>query len=125
MTAVAAKKLGRKFIAFEIDKNYVRISRDKLSRTNIITKVGASFVSVYRNNIATIRDIDWEKIKKHFIIPKPISLIDHCKIELKEKNLLDTKLQKVKRITTKKKTKSKIIKISTIVNPVPATVGAV
>ncbi|MDR2426024.1 MAG: site-specific DNA-methyltransferase [Endomicrobium sp.] len=60
-TAVAAKKLGRKYIGIEQDKKY-----EKISQTNIAnaeqTKVNGCFVSVYLGKIRTIRDIDFKTI---------------------------------------------------------------
>ncbi len=125
VTAVAAKKLGRKFIAFEIDKNYVRIAREKLSRTNLETKIGTSFVSIYRNYIITIKYIDWEKLKKYFVIPQPTRLIDQSKIELKDKQLLHCGLRNSS-IKTKiiKLPKQKMIKIPINPNYFPLRVEA-
>jgi site-specific DNA-methyltransferase (adenine-specific) len=113
VTAVAAKKLGRKFIAFEIDENYIKISQERLLKTNLETKLASSYVSVYRNSITTIRDNDWEKIKKYFIIPKPIKLIDKHKLELKDKNIFKT-LQKVNGIKQVKKNKPIKLKVITL-----------
>ena len=120
VTAAAAKKLGRKFIAFEIDENYVKICREKLSRINLETKLGTSYVSVYRNNIITIRNNDWEKLKRYFVIPNPIKIIDKFKLELKDKNIFK-KLQKLislKQTKNNKIQKSKVIDIIRSANSV-------
>lgn len=67
-TAVAAKKLGRHFIGIEIDPHYVKISENKLKEVQE-TKIDDVYVSIFLNKIVTIRDKDWEKLKKYFMIP--------------------------------------------------------
>lgn len=80
-TAVAAKRLGRNFIGIEIDENYVRIANDNLADTKEKTKIGESWVSLYLDQVATLRDVDWPDIKKYFEIPVPINRIDTVSIE--------------------------------------------
>jgi site-specific DNA-methyltransferase (adenine-specific) len=61
-TAVAAKKLGRKYIGIDIDPEYVKIARQKLENT-VPTLVNGCYVSIYLNKIMTIRENDFEKIE--------------------------------------------------------------
>ncbi|WP_062327026.1 DNA-methyltransferase [Treponema endosymbiont of Eucomonympha sp.] len=84
-TGVAAKQLGRKYIGFELDEQYVNISQKKLENTVINPKVGDSFVSWYLSEIVTLREIDWNDIRQYFIIPDSIRKIDSEKIVLKAK----------------------------------------
>ncbi len=96
-TAISAKRLGRKYIGFEIDKEYVEISRQKLEKTEPNYRIGESWVSFYLNEIVTIRDIDWNKLKKYFIIPNPIRNIDFERVKLIDKNLIpkENKFEKI------------------------------
>lgn len=81
-TAVAAKRLGRNFIGFELDKNYVDISTQKSTYEEPISKIGNSWVSIYLDEIVTLRDSDWNDIKKHFFIPTKVEEIDNYQIRL-------------------------------------------
>lgn len=95
-TAIAAKRLGRKFIGFELDDFYVQITNDKLNKTHSSSRIGQSWVSIFLKEIITLRDIDWEELQNHFIIPKSMKEIDHTKIKLKNnkifKNILEPDL---------------------------------
>ena len=82
-TAIAAKSLGRNYIGFELDPEYVIISEKKLTETRLYPRIGEAWVSWYLDNIVTIREIDWEEIEKYFIIPRDIKLVDKEKIILK------------------------------------------
>lgn len=83
-TAIAAKKLGRNFIGFELDKKYFEIAYNKLQLTESSSLIGNNWASYYLNEIITLRDIDWNDIKKYYDIPQPIKLIDKYKITLKK-----------------------------------------
>jgi site-specific DNA-methyltransferase (adenine-specific) len=61
-TAIAAKRLGRKYIAIDIDSKYVKIAREKLENVQP-TKINNAYVSIYLGKIITIRDKDCENIK--------------------------------------------------------------
>ena len=61
-TAIAAKKLGRKYIGIDIDKEYVDVSNRKLDNTSH-TKIGDLYVSIFLDKIVTLRDKDYERIK--------------------------------------------------------------
>ena len=80
-TAVAAKRLGRNYIGIELDADYVQIANDNLADTNEITKIGNSWVSLYLDQVATLRDIDWSNIKQYFEIPHPHKKIDSISIQ--------------------------------------------
>lgn len=81
-TAIAAKRLGRHYIGFEIDEAYVRSSINKLNQEKSNSKLGDAWVSYYLGKVVTIRDIDWPLIAPYFIIPEPIELIDSIPIKL-------------------------------------------
>lgn len=89
-TAIAAKHLGRKYIGFEIDENYVKISKEKLEQVRLNSKIGESWVSFYLNDIVTLRNDDWEKLKQYFYIPYPLRTVDYKKAELKDKRMIPT-----------------------------------
>jgi len=73
-TAIAAKKLGRKFIGIDIDSKYVEITNKKLEEAEP-TVINGCYVSNFLGNIITVRDKDWDKIKNAFIIPQdPLEL---------------------------------------------------
>jgi len=87
-TAISAKRLGRKYVGFELDKEYVEISKKKLEAVEPNFKLGESWVSFYLNGIITIRNNDWDNLKKYFIIPEPMRIIDHYKTKLIDKKLI-------------------------------------
>ena len=73
-TAIAAKKLGRKFIGIDIDPKYVEITNKKLEEAEP-TIINGCYVSHFLDNVITVRDKDWDKIKDAFFIPKdPLEL---------------------------------------------------
>ncbi len=78
-TAIAAKRLGRKFIGIDIDEKYVNITRNKLSKETSNSKVGDVWVSFYLDEILTIRDKDWVKLAQYSLIPENIKDIDFIK----------------------------------------------
>ncbi len=101
-TAVAAKHLGRKFIGFEIDKQYVKIANNKLIRIQNNSRIGDSWVSFYLEEPRTIRNSDWELIKDYFSIPIDLRNIDKEKITLKKhRKLVKTEQIKVLEIFNK------------------------
>jgi len=87
-TAIAAKRLGRKFIGIDIDEKYVNIAQDKLSRELSNSKLGDVWVSFYLDEIVTIRDKDWGKLASYFSIPENIKDIDFKKIKLNKQGKL-------------------------------------
>jgi len=84
-TAVAAKRLGRQFVGFELDKKYVEISEHKLNHTLPNFRIGNNWVSFYLNDIVTIKDKDWPDLSQYFSIPNPLRNIDFEKVELIDK----------------------------------------
>ena len=89
-TAISAKRLGRKYIGFELDQFYVDISKEKLEYTKANHKLGESWVSFYLKNIITIKNKDWDSLMKYFNIPKPMKTIDYKKATLINKKLIPT-----------------------------------
>ena len=87
-TAIAAKRLGRNYICFEIDEQYAGISQQKLDQVIPNSKIGDTWVSFYLRDIATIRNNDWTKLEHYFSIPDPIRAIEYQKIEIKNKLLI-------------------------------------
>lgn len=84
-TALAAKRLGRQYIGFELDSEYVEITRNKLAQEKPNSKLGDCWVSFYLDKVVTLRDCDWEQLKDHFFIPSKPEEIDHTPIVLKSK----------------------------------------
>ena len=82
-TAISAKRLGRKYIGFELDDKYTEISKQKLKEVESNFKIGESWVGFYLHDIITIRNNDWEKLEQYFYIPNPIRSIDYQKAILK------------------------------------------
>lgn len=79
-TAIAAKRLGRKYIGIELDKEYSVISENKLSQEKADSKIGDVWVSFFLEEVVTIRDKDWTELSKFYRIPDPIQSIDYDKI---------------------------------------------
>ncbi len=93
-TAIAAKKLGRKFIGIDIDPKYVEITNKKLEEAEP-TLINGCYVSIFLNKVITIRDKDWDEVKKAFFIPQ-----DPLELEKREVYLLPKSEKRVKfRIT--------------------------
>ena len=83
-TVIAAKRLGRRFIGIDIDETYVNITKNKLSKELPNSKVDDVWVSFYLDEIVTIRNIDWVKLARYFLIPENIKEIDFTKIKFKK-----------------------------------------
>jgi len=97
-TAIAAKRLGRKFIGIDIDKKYVAITKDKLLKEESNSKIGNTWVSFYLDEISTIRNIDWETLSRCFSIPDNVKNIDFIKIHLNGRKKKDFSIQKQLRL---------------------------
>ncbi len=92
-TAIAAKRLGRNYIGFELDPEYVAITKNKLAQEEANSKIGNCWVSYYMNEIITLRNDDWGALKDHFYIPFKSEDIDKQKIILKDKLNVQTPLK--------------------------------
>ncbi len=84
-TAIAAKRLGRNYIGFELDNKYVSIANDKLKYEKSNSKLGNYWVSFFLKDIITLRDADWEGLSDYYLLPQNSREIDHTKIELIDK----------------------------------------
>ena len=84
-TAVAAARLGRRHLGFELSPEYADIARGKVARVSADSRLGDAWVSFHLNQPATIRDADWESIAPHFVVPEPRREIDRMKIRLRRK----------------------------------------
>ncbi|MCK4447812.1 MAG: site-specific DNA-methyltransferase [Candidatus Marinimicrobia bacterium] len=84
-TAIAAKRLGRKYIGLDIDENYVKIAEKHLLQEIIKSRIGNVWVSFFLNEVVTIRDKDWKELSKYYSLPRSNKEIDHTKIKLKDK----------------------------------------
>jgi len=119
-TAVSAKRLGRKYIGFELDSEYVEISKRKLEAVDPNFKLGESWVSFYLKDVITIRNNDWNKLKEYLIVPEPMRIIDYKKTVLKDKNIIPKEkeviyeVNNVCKIDEPKKNGEEIKKIGTI-----------
>ena len=82
-TALAAKNIGRAYIGIDIDANYVEITKEKLRQVNPTTLDGC-YASIFLKRIVTIRDKDWNKVKKYFEIPKHPLELEKKEIKLKQ-----------------------------------------
>jgi len=101
-TAISAKRLGRRYIGFELDRTYTLISEKKLEQIIPNYKIGKSWVSFYLNDIATLRNIDWKVLEPYFYIPSPIKAIDYQKIELINKSVFANEIELTEENTTYK-----------------------
>lgn len=81
-TAVAAKKLGRNYIGFDIDAKYKKISMDNLKKVEIDSKIGEFWVSFHLGEIRTLRNKDWPELERYFEIPDNMKDIDFTKIKI-------------------------------------------
>lgn len=84
-TAIAAKRLGRNYIGFELDNKYVSIANDKLKYEQSNSKLGDYWVSFFLKDIITLRDVDWEGLSEYYLLPQNNRAIDHTKIEFIDK----------------------------------------
>lgn len=83
-SAVAAKNLNRKYIGIEIDKKYFKSCEERLSNIDKISKIGNSYVSLFLNELITIRNNDWIDLKNYFEIPVNKKDLEFKKIKLKK-----------------------------------------
>ncbi len=81
-SALAAKRLGRKFIGFEKDEIYCQIAHKKIEQETFLSKLGKCFVSFHLNEVISLRECDWQDLKAYFVVPQNIKDIDTQKIKL-------------------------------------------
>lgn len=79
-SAIAAKRLGRNFIGIDIDEKYIDITNNKLVIEKDLSKINDVWVSFYLNEVATIRDKDWERLSPYFIVPELKKQLETIKI---------------------------------------------
>jgi len=87
-TAIAAKRLGRKYIGFDIDENYVSITQQKLEQEDSSSRIGNIWLSFFMKEPITIRNTDWEELSKNFVIPQDMKKIDYVKIRTDKKIII-------------------------------------
>ena len=68
-TAIAAKRLGRHYVGFELDGVYATIAHGKVDQQASSSRVGNVWVSVHLDEIITIRDHDWGALQLEFHSP--------------------------------------------------------
>lgn len=81
-TALAAKRLGRQYIGFDLDKEYVKITQQKLEYEQPISKIGDRWVSFYLDEVVTLRNNYWTYLKDFYYIPNNPEEIDTTPIVL-------------------------------------------
>lgn len=88
-TAVAAKRLGRKFVGFDISEEYVNQANKRVENT-VESKVGEIWVSKFpKENIVTARDVDLEKLKEYYVVPEKVAELNQKRIFLNEEKVKD------------------------------------
>lgn len=92
-TAIAAKRLGRNYIGFELDEKYVEITKNKLEQEKSNSKLGDTWVSFYLEDVITLRNEDWNHLKDYFYLPEKPEHIDKIKPTLLKKPVLSTPLK--------------------------------
>ena len=70
-TAVAAKKLNRRYLGCEIDAAYANIAKANVEAAKQTTIANIP-VSLHRGNLRTIRDADWPILSQFHYIPENI-----------------------------------------------------
>jgi len=93
-TAIAAKRLGRKYIGFDIDENYVKITKKKLEKEESNSKINNIWLSFFIREPITIRDKDWNELSKYFVFPTNMKKIDYIKTRIGKKDRISKELNK-------------------------------
>lgn len=91
-TAIAAKTLGRRFIGIDIDPTYIEMTNNKLENVEP-TIINGCYVSIFLDDLITVRGKDWDKIKDAFVIPQ-----DPLELEKREIYLPHKKKKTIKHI---------------------------
>lgn len=92
-TTLAAKRLGRQYIGFELDKNYVEITNSKIEQEKPNSKLGNCWLSFFLDEVVTLRDVDWPYLKDFYYIPTNPEEIDTTPVFLKTKVKIQTPLK--------------------------------
>lgn len=92
-TAIAAKRLGRHFIGFELDEAYATIARDKVESESANSRIGEVWVSFHLEEVVTIREQDWEALSENYFMPESPTEIDHTKIVLKNQKTISRSMK--------------------------------
>ncbi|MHA1228336.1 MAG: DNA-methyltransferase [Candidatus Hodarchaeales archaeon] len=95
-TAIAAKKLGRKYIGVDVDPKYVEIANKKLE-VEKPTVINGCYVSIFLDNVITVRGKDWNKIKDAFLTPQ-----NPLELEKREIQLLRSRRKTIRHETVKR-----------------------
>jgi len=75
-TLIASKRLGRRYVGFDIDPKYVEIATAKLSKERPLQKLGGAYISTFARRPVTIRDVDWSEVSQFFDFPDQPKMID-------------------------------------------------
>ena len=81
-TAVAAARLGRRHIGFELSPEYADIARQKAARESAGSRLGDAWVSFHLKKVVTIRDADWDILEPFFAVPSPRREVDRVPTQL-------------------------------------------
>jgi site-specific DNA-methyltransferase (adenine-specific) len=82
-TSLAAKRLGRQYLGFEISKEYADAATRKLEKETTLSKVGNSWVVKHLDRVTTIRHQDWPDLREYFALPGLTKELDFQRIELR------------------------------------------
>ena len=81
-TAIAALRLGRKYIGIDVDSKYAEIAESKLSQACSDSRIGNAWVSFFLEKVVTLRNIDWEIIEPYFVIPEDVRHVDFTEVKV-------------------------------------------
>ena len=81
-TAIAAAKLGRRYVGFELSESFADIAQRKLSETEANSRIGNSWASFHLKDIVTLRDVDWEDVSRFYRLPQTPKEIDSKRTQL-------------------------------------------
>jgi site-specific DNA-methyltransferase (adenine-specific) len=87
-TAIAAKRLGCRFIGIDIDPSYVEMTKKKLEKTNP-NMLDGCYVSIFLERVITIKDKDWEKVKDSFVVAREPLQLEKSEIQLKVSKIVN------------------------------------
>lgn len=96
-SAIAAKRLGRNFMGCELSEEYIDIANKRIEAEQTLSKLGDCYVSLFLNDVVTLRDQDWDKISEYFAQGQNI---ERERIQLIGKNF--SRKNKISEIKTQK-----------------------